>query len=172
MKEEIKLKYMIDFLENVYKDIKKQRRLEEELEKERKFINKIKGDSEDEVKELLEHIEILDNTDYILHSDKAKALLDYIENLQSQLKAKEETLKEARKLCKEEFMKNVMANLDSTLIFTYISNLEKENQELKDRINKAVEKLDETDYEYSSRTELFNIILNTTEILKEDNKEE
>ena len=96
MKEEIKLKYMIDFLENVYEDIKKQRRLEEELEKERKFINKIKGDSEDEVKELLEHIEILDNTDYILHSDKAKALLDYIENLQSQLKAKEEVIKEAR----------------------------------------------------------------------------
>ena len=66
-----------------------------ELEKERKFINKIKGDSEDEVKELLEHIEILDNTDNILHSDKAKALLDYIENLQSQLKAKEEVIKEA-----------------------------------------------------------------------------
>ena len=95
MKEEIKLKYMIDFLENVYKDIKKQPRFEEELEKERKFINKIKGDNEDEVKELLEHIEILDNTDYILHSDKAKALLDYIENLQSQLKAKEEVIKEA-----------------------------------------------------------------------------
>ena len=98
MKEEIKLKYMIDFLENVYKDIKKQPRFEEELEKERKFINKIKGDNEDEVKELLEHIEILDNTDYILHSDKAKALLDYIENLQSQLKAKEEVIKEARNL--------------------------------------------------------------------------
>ena len=43
-----------------------------------------------------------------------------------------------------------------------------ENKQLKDRINKAVEKLDETDYEYSSRTELFNIILNTTEILKEE----
>lgn len=99
MKEEIKLKYMTDFLENVYEDIKKQRRLEEELEKERKFINKIKGDSEDEVKELLEHIEILDNTDYILHSDKAKALLDYIENLQSQLKAKEEVIKEAIEHC-------------------------------------------------------------------------
>lgn len=25
-----------------------------------------------EIKEILEHIEILDNTDYILHSDKAK----------------------------------------------------------------------------------------------------
>ena len=40
-------------------------------------------------------------------------------------------IEEARELCKEEFMKNVMANLDSTLIFTYISNLEKENQQLK-----------------------------------------
>lgn len=38
----------------------------------------------DEIKELLEHIEILDNTDYILHSDKAKALLDYITNLQEE----------------------------------------------------------------------------------------
>lgn len=101
MKEEIKLKYMIDFLENVYKDIKKQPRFEEELEKERKFINKIKGDSEDEVKELLEHIEILDNTDYILHSDKAKALLDYIENLQSQLKAKEEIISTALEVLEE-----------------------------------------------------------------------
>ena len=101
MKEEIKIKYMTDFLENVYKDIKKQRRLEEELEEERKFINKIKGDSEDEVKELLEHIEILDNTDYILHSDKAKALLDYIENLQSQLKAKEEIISTALEVLEE-----------------------------------------------------------------------
>ena len=82
MKDEIKSKDMIDFLENVYKDIKRQPTLEEELEKERKFINKIKDNNKDEVKELLEHIEILDNTDYILHSDKAKALLDYITNLQ------------------------------------------------------------------------------------------
>jgi len=84
MKDEIKLKDMTDFLENVYKDIKKQPTLEEELEKERKFINKIKGNNEDEVKELLGHIEILDNTDYILHSDKAKALLNYITNLQKE----------------------------------------------------------------------------------------
>lgn len=39
----------------------------------------------EEIKELLEHIKILDNTDYILHSDKAKALLDYITNLQHEL---------------------------------------------------------------------------------------
>lgn len=84
MNDEIKLKDMIDFFENVYKDIKKQPTLKEELEKERKFINKIKGDNKDEVKELLEHIEILDNTDYILHSDKAKTLLDYITNLQEE----------------------------------------------------------------------------------------
>ena len=38
----------------------------------------------DEIKELLEHIEILDNTDYILHSEKAKALLDYITNLEQE----------------------------------------------------------------------------------------
>lgn len=92
-----KLKDMTDFLENVYKDIKKQPTLEEELEKERKFINKIKGDNKDEVKELLEHIEILDNTDYILHSDKAKALLNYITNLQE----KNEDLKERLEKLKE-----------------------------------------------------------------------
>ena len=124
MKEEIKLKYMTDFLENVYKDIKKQRRLEEELEKERKFINKIKGDSEDEVKELLEHIEILDNTDYILHSDKAKALLDYIENLQSQLKAKEEKVRKLEKYVLEDDWSSVNGEIASKLILNKMEELE------------------------------------------------
>ena len=124
MKEEIKLKYMTDFLENVYKDIKKQRRLEEELEKERKFINKIKGDSEDEVKELLEHIEILDNTDYILHSDKAKALLDYIENLQSQLKVKEEKVRKLEKYVLEDDWSSVNGEIASKLILNKMEELE------------------------------------------------
>ena len=124
MKEEIKLKYMTDFLENVYKDIKKQRRLEEELEKERKFINKIKGDREDEGKELLEHIEILDNTDYILHSDKAKALLDYIENLQSQLKAKEEKVRKLEKYVLEDDWSSVNGEIASKLILNKMEELE------------------------------------------------
>lgn len=41
---------------------------------------------------------------------------------------------EATKLIEEEFMKNVMTKLDSALIFTYINNLEKENQELKKQL--------------------------------------
>ena len=73
-----------------------------------------------------------------------------------------------------------MANLDSALIFTYISNLEKENQQLKDRINKAIEyiekhrktfslgineEIDEFDYISTRPKKLLKI-------LKEDNKEE
>lgn len=88
MKDEIKLKDMTDFLENVYKDIKKQPTLEEELEKERKFINKIKGDNKDEIKEILEEInKIIDNTSYneeftYFQTSHISKLLDYITNLQ------------------------------------------------------------------------------------------
>lgn len=39
-----------------------------------------------------------------------------------------------KELAKEEFINNVMTNLDSTLIFTYIRELEKENVRLKDLI--------------------------------------
>ena len=37
---------------------------------------------------------------------------------------------ETTKLIQEEFIKNVMTNLDSSLIFTYIQKLEQENQRL------------------------------------------
>jgi chromosome segregation ATPase len=121
MKDEIKLKDMTDFLENVYKDIKKQPTLEEELEKERKFINKIKGNNEDEVKELLGHIEILDNTDYILHSDKAKALLNYITNLQ-----------ERNNNLKEDFKRHIDRINELT---ERNDNLQKENENLKNNYN-------------------------------------
>ena len=43
-----------------------------------------------------------------------------------------------------------------------------ENQQLKDRINKAVELLDETDYEYDSRTELYDRISRANDLLKGD----
>ena len=82
MDDEIKLKDMTDFLENVYKDIKKQPTLEEELEKERKFINKIKGDNEDEIKEIKisgNQLQI-GNTVYQLDYK----VLDYITNLQEE----------------------------------------------------------------------------------------
>lgn len=38
---------------------------------------------------------------------------------------------EIKELAREEFINNVMTNLDSSLIFTYISNLEQENKQLK-----------------------------------------
>ena len=41
---------------------------------------------------------------------------------------------ELRKIAKEEMSKSIMDNLDGGLIFTYITNLEKENQELKEKI--------------------------------------
>lgn len=43
-------------------------------------------------------------------------------------------------------------------------------QKVKDRNDKAIEILDRVDYEYSSRTELFNIVLETNEILKGNNE--
>ena len=56
---------------------------------------------------------------------------------------------ELRKIAKEEMSKSIMDNLDGALIFTYITNLEKENKELKEeneKINKAADKM----YEYIS----------------------
>jgi hypothetical protein len=46
--------------------------------------------------------------------------------------------------------------------------LQQENAQLKDKIKKGLEELNKTDYEYSSRTEYANIIMNTKEILKEN----
>ena len=86
MKDEIKLKDMIDFLEDIYKDIKKQPTLEEELEKEREFINKIKGNNKDEINEMLDDLRNKNsyiNDETILTFDEAKLLLDYITNLQA-----------------------------------------------------------------------------------------
>ena len=41
--------------------------------------------SKEEIKEMLNRIKLQDNTDYILHYDKAKALLDYITNLENKV---------------------------------------------------------------------------------------
>ena len=45
---------------------------------------------------------------------------------------------ELRKIAKEEISKSIMDNLDSALIFTYITNLEKENAELKEDNSKLI----------------------------------
>ena len=68
---------------------------------------------------------------------------------------------QARKLIKEEFMNNVMINLDSALIFTYIQNLEQ-------RIDKAIEYIKESEEEYGYLEDCEKTIL---EILKGGNNE-
>lgn len=57
---------------------------------------------------------------------------------------------------------------EAKILNEYITSLQQENARLKDKIEKGLEELNKTDYEYSSRTEYANIIMNTKEILKEN----
>ena len=43
-----------------------------------------------------------------------------------------------RKIAKETFDKNIMNNLDSSIVFKYVQTLEKENKKYKEVINKAI----------------------------------
>ena len=43
---------------------------------------------------------------------------------------------EIRKIVKETFDKNIMNNLDSSIVFKYVQTLEKENKKYKEIINK------------------------------------
>ena len=102
----------------------------------------------DEIKELLKNIEILDNTDYILHSDKAKALLDYITNLQKENKELLERfsskIEEVSNLIKEnEKLKEELKNrpiVDFTFdTYKELEDLKEENQRLKNLCDKYEE---------------------------------
>lgn len=93
MKDETKLKDMTNFLENVYKDIKEQPTIEEEQKQEKEFINKIKGNNTNEIKEIIklcceEEIEVKffakDDSLMDTYMD-CDQLLDYITNLQEDL---------------------------------------------------------------------------------------
>ena len=53
-------------------------------------------------------------------------------------------------------------------LYDNLKQLQQENARLKDKIEKGLEELNKTNYEYSSRTEYANIIMNTKEILKEN----
>jgi hypothetical protein len=66
-----------------------------------------------------------------------------------------------KKLCKEEFLKNIKENIKSETIFTYIDGLEKENIKYKQVIDKIKE--------YINRTEINSVgkPLAYTEIGKE-----
>lgn len=47
-----------------------------------------------------------------------------------------------REIAKETFAENIMNNLDSSIVFKYIQELEQENQKYKEVINKAINKLE------------------------------
>ena len=122
----------------------------------------------DEIKELLKHIEILDNTDYILHSDKAKALLDYITNLQQE----NDKLREQCKQWKENH-KAVCIQRDNILNNT-VKDIE-EQIDYKSRNEKAIDKLN-TQLAFTSSYQLnyqsaMNIIEETKSILQGSDKE-
>ena len=70
---------------------------------------------------------------------------------------------EIRKIAKEEFISNVMNNLDSTLIFTYIQNLEQKANTLQSKIDKANEILDKD-------TNVENIYFELRDLFKGDDK--
>lgn len=55
---------------------------------------------------------------------------------------------EIRKIAKEEFMNNVMKQLDSSLIFTYIQNLENQLQQKENIINELEHDFKSYDLEY------------------------
>ena len=51
---------------------------------------------------------------------------------------------EIKKIAKREFINNVMENLDSALIFTYIQNLEQKLQQKENIIKEVREKIENT----------------------------
>lgn len=73
-----------------------------------------------------------------------------------------------RKIASDEFNKNIMINLDSSIIFKYIQGLEEENQKQKETIDEIskivheIKELTETTNGYPS-----DYIDNLLEILKE-----
>lgn len=65
-------------------------------------------------------------------------------------------LEELRKIAQEEIKKQIIENLDSSLVFTYIQNLENENKKLQDKLKESIpravmeEKIKELDYSYKN----------------------
>lgn len=55
---------------------------------------------------------------------------------------------ELRKIAKEEMLKLIMDNLDSSLIFTYITNLEKENKNAKWYVHQVISRITEDIADY------------------------
>lgn len=162
MKDEIKLKDMTDFLENVYKNIKEQPILEKELEKERKFINKIKGDNEDEIKEILDNPKILmlSYGNYISLDDYVK-LKDCITNLQEELKSANESITwwQNRFNAKNNGFKSTVEELCETT--EKLEELELKHKQLKDldKIQKAYKELQQENEMLKLEIERLNDVL-------------
>ena len=70
---------------------------------------------------------------------------------------------EIRKIAKETFDKNIMNNLDSSIVFKYVQTLEKENKKYKEVINKAINYINNNIIGIDIKSD--NIMLNRTELL-------
>lgn len=106
------LENMINFIEKVCKQAEKEPTLEEELEKERKFINKIKGNNEDEIKEILEALrDSIDDTgtDKVNFINWVDKIEDYITNLQEiEKEHKNCTRKHWQQKCAEHYANEII----------------------------------------------------------------
>lgn len=60
---------------------------------------------------------------------------------------------EIKKIAKREFINNVMENLDSALIFTYIQNLEQKLQQKENIIEEVREYIKENNYHCKNQVE-------------------
>lgn len=78
---------------------------------------------------------------------------------------------EIRKIAKEEFISNVMNNLDSALIFTYIQNLEQKVNNLQSKIDKARKIIDRYSrvVDYDDEVSI-DVLYEIDDILKEADK--
>jgi hypothetical protein len=78
---------------------------------------------------------------------------------------------ELKKLCKEEFLKNIKEYIKSETIFTYVDGLEKENnkqKEVLDKIKKYIEenKLPEIYYDIESLKPILKHYIDADKILE------
>lgn len=74
---------------------------------------------------------------------------------------------EIKQLTKEEMLKTIKNDLHSEMIFVYVDNLEKENKQLQQKIDKAIEKVKDIWFTLSGDKFYTKVILKDTESGKE-----
>ncbi len=98
-------KKMLERFEQMCQNAKKELCGKKEKEQEKKFIEKIdKGltiNEYDEIEYWLANVEVLDNTDYILHNRKAKILVRYLKEKQQEIDRLNNIINELEKYCWE-----------------------------------------------------------------------